>query len=173
MVVRVFGTGESLPVGGTPSAVGGPWPSLFSLLLYAVRILPAVLVAQSFDTTFFSGCTNTLELAASPVLLRTTAELAAADPNPFPAKGYWYWEVESYTGFAGLALLVVFELWPWTNRDHKGLILALPNAALSLSSVGRLHIAFRILRVPLLSTQRQSSRVFLPRLSILDVPAGM
>jgi len=136
----------------------------FSVLLSAVRILPPLLEASHFDTEFRSGFTSVLETLSSFVLLKVPVVKEVFSHNPLNPLGWW--ELDYYVGFLGLAFvgglgLLAFLRRPRTLPDVGPL--ALPVLMMTLLSIGKLYKVFHVLQVPLLDSQRVSSRLlYLP-----------
>ena len=98
------------------------------------------------------------------VLLKVPVATEVFSHNPLNPLGWW--ELDYYVGFLGLAFvgglgLLAFLRRPRTLPDVGPL--ALPVLILTLFSIGKLYKVFHVLQVPLLDSQRVSSRLlYLP-----------
>jgi hypothetical protein len=139
----------------------------FALLLSAVRIFPAVLEAGRFDTEFLSGYTTLGELVGGLIDLRTLSPTDIFSTNQLSPLGWW--EKDYYLGLGGLALLILFGVRIWTHeRTLAGRIspLLFPVVLMTTLSIGRFYRVFHVLQVPLLSSERVSTR-------LLALPLGL
>jgi len=153
-------TGPILRVGAT------------SLLLSMVRILPPLLHFSDFDTEFLSGFSSSGGVLSGLINLRdlTRAEIM----NPSPLSPLDWWEFDYFIGLASLGFILFFGVWKsLRSPDDKGLARAttFPILALSILSIGRIYKIFHLLQIPLLSTQRVSSRLFILPLAFLALLA--
>ena len=139
----------------------------FALLVSAVRILPAVLESGRFDTEFLSGFTTFGELASGLIELRTLSPSDIISANQLSPLGWW--EKDYYLGLGGLAFLIVFGIRIWTHeKDLAGRVshLMFPIVLMTTLSIGRFYRVFHLLQIPLLSSERVSTR-------LLAIPLGL
>lgn len=143
-----------------------------SLLLSMVRILPPLLHFGDFDTEFLSGFSSSVDLVSGLVGLRELTRASIMNPSPLSPLDWW--ELDYFIGLAGLGFILFFGVWKsLRSPDDKGLAqaAALPILALSILSIGRIYKIFHLLHVPLLATQRVSSRLFFLPLAFLALLA--
>jgi hypothetical protein len=145
-----------------------------SLLLSMIRILPPLLHYGDFDTGFLSGFSSSVDLLSGLVELRETTRAVIMNPSPLNPLNWW--ELDYFIGLAGLGFILFFGVWrSLRTPDERGLAraTALPILALSVLSIGRIYKVFHLLQIPLLSTQRVSSRLFFLPFAFLAVLAAV
>jgi hypothetical protein len=137
-------------------------------LLSAVRMLPPLLHVSDFDSAFLSGFTTVGELLEGLLnLVPPRAELVFRN-NPLSPLGWW--ELDYFVGALGLLFIVAFVAYWWRQSGDAASTyrrLLLPLAVMIALAVGRTYKLFHILQVPLLSSQRVSSRLLFLPLSLL------
>lgn len=141
---------------------------VFSLFLSAVRILPSLLILQEFDTDFLSGFTSVGEMIAGTSILIGPTRMINLSPSLINPLGWW--ELNYYVGILGVAFILIFGIFLWIkNKDQYETFspLILPVILLLGLSIGRIYKIFHLLHIPLLSSQRVSSRLFILPLLIL------
>jgi len=145
---------------------------VFSLLLSAIRLLPPVLNTADFDTAFLSGFTTVGELLESLVrLVPPRPDLVSASSRIGPLG---WWELDYFVGVLGLVYIVIFGTYWWTRGKPPTMAyrrLLLPVAVMTAFTVGRMFNLLHLLQVPLLSSQRVSSRMFYLPLTVVVVLA--
>jgi hypothetical protein len=144
----------------------------FSLMLSMVRILPPLLEASRFDTEFLGGFVSVRDLLSAFVDLRLPVAAQGASDLALSRLGWW--ELDYYIGAVGLVFVAYYGLVPFLRRRQDPSLfpqLIMPIFLLAALSVGRLYKVFHILSVPLLSSQRVSSRLLIVPLSMLVVLA--
>jgi hypothetical protein len=133
-------------------------------LLGAVRIVPPLLHAGEYDTSFLSGFSTVEELSEGLLHLVPPIPEAVFRNNPLNPLGWW--EMDYFIGVTGLVFLAAFVAYLWQSdharrRDYARLLL--PVVVMTAFTLGRTYKLFHDLGVPLLSTQRVSTRIlFLP-----------
>ena len=145
---------------------------IFAILVSMFRILPPALEAGKFDSAFLSGFDSAFQLVSSTVVLRFAEKSQVFLNDPLNPLGWW--ELDHYIGFVGLALVVVFGIGLWFRRQpsfrqYRELIF--PIMGMTVLSIGRIYKPINALGVPLLSSQRVSSRFFIFALVFLLVLA--
>jgi len=145
---------------------------VFSLFLSAIRLLPPVLNAADFDTAFLSGFTTVSELLESLVrLVPPRPELVSGSSRISPLG---WWELDYFVGVLGLTYIAIFGAYWWMRGKPPTIAyrrLLLPVAVMTALTVGRMFNLFHLLQVPLLSSQRVSSRMFYLPLTVVVVLA--
>jgi len=147
---------------------------VFSLFLSSIRILPPMLHASDFDTAFLSGFTTVAELLEGLTKLAPPRPEFAAGTTPASPLGWW--ELDYYIGALGLAYIGYFGIYWWLKRSppttrYRKLLLIV--AVMTALAVGRTFNLFHVLQIPLLSTQRVSSRLLYLPLGVLIVLASI
>jgi hypothetical protein len=115
-----------------------------------------------------------VDLLSGLVELRETTRALIMNPSPLSPLNWW--ELDYFIGFAGLSFILFFGVWRSLHSpDERGLArsTAFPILALSVLSIGRIYKIFHLLYIPLLSTQRVSSRLFFLPLAFLAVLAAV
>jgi hypothetical protein len=146
----------------------------FAGLVSAIRIFPPALEIGKFDSAFLSGFDSAYQLLTSTVDLKLAVHSEIFRNTPINPLGYW--ELDNYIGLIGLLFVGLLGLGFWLRyRGHepgyKALIL--PVVAMTVLSIGRIYEPINRLGVPLLSSQRVSSRFFIFALLTLLVLAGI
>jgi hypothetical protein len=135
----------------------------FAILLSMARILPPVLEAGNFDTEFLSGYTSTFDLLAAFVTLRPAIRDQVFGLSPLNPLNWW--ELDIYLGLLGLTFALFYGFFKVQRNEslpqYKGLLW--PILIISVMSLGRVYKLVHLLSIPLLDSQRVSSRLlFLP-----------
>lgn len=144
---------------------------VFAAGLGASRLLPPLLELHAFDTAFLSGYPTTLDLAEALVVLHPTFPEFVFSSSGLTNLNWW--EFDLYIGLVGAFVLLVFGakglLFPPTNQSYYR-ALTLPILAMTVLSIGRVYGILHLTQIPLLSSQRVSSRmVFVPFAVLLVV----
>ncbi len=135
--------------------------SIAALLLSLGRILPAALVVGEFDNKFLSGFTSAGQLLASLVEIRIASPNEALTHTPLSPLGWW--EIDHFVGVLGLGFLVIFGLVLGARNSQRRRLLAelaLPMGAMAFLSVGRVFKLVNMTGIPLLASERVSTRFF-------------
>jgi hypothetical protein len=107
------------------------------------------------------------------VQLRLPIPEQAFSNSPLSPLGWW--EIDHYVGVLGLAFILVYGvLIPWLDRppETRSRVLAAPILAMTVLSIGRLFEPINALGIPLISSQRVSTRFMILPLLFLLVLAG-
>lgn len=146
----------------------------FAGLVCAVRILPPALEAGRFDSAFLSGFDSGYQLIGSMVDLRLAVQSEIFRNTPLNPLGWW--ELDHYIGLVGLLFVVGFGITHWVREQDQApayRALILPVLAMTVLSIGVIYQPINRLGVPLLSSQRVSTRFFVFALIMLTVLAGI
>lgn len=146
----------------------------FAIFASMVRILPAALVSGKFDVAFLSGFDTFAQLVSSMMNLKLAVRDQVFRNTPLNPLGWW--EMDHYIGLLGFIFLLVFCLSVWVRRregqfDYRELII--PVMAMVLFSVGRIFKPISMLEIPILSSQRVSTRFFVLALVVMVILAGI
>lgn len=147
---------------------------LFAGLVCAVRILPPALEVGRFDSAFLSGFDSAFQLLSSTVDLKLAVHSQIFRNTPLNPLGWW--ELDHYIGLVGLLFVVGFGLTIWLREAGPApstRALILPSLAMTVLSIGRIYEPINRLGIPLLSSQRVSTRFFVFALIVLTVLAGI
>jgi len=146
----------------------------FAGLVCAVRILPPALEVGRFDSAFLSGFDSAFQLLSSTVDLKLAEHSQIFRNTPLNPLGWW--ELDHYIGLVGLLFVVGFGVTIWLRENGPGpsyRALILPSLAMTVLSIGRIYEPINRLGIPLLSSQRVSTRFFVFALIVLTVLAGV
>jgi hypothetical protein len=142
---------------------GRLWPALWRALawsaaLSAVRLLPAYFVARRREQVFVTGYPSLLDVWHGLVTVR---DAAFGKRGGFLGRVDW-WEFDAYVGPAGLAFLLVFGLvlarrHPVLRPPAERTLLG-PLAVLAVFSFADAYLVLNLSGLPLLESQRVSSR---------------
>jgi hypothetical protein len=147
---------------------------VFAGLVSAVRILPPALQAGRFDSAFLSGFDSAAQLLISMVDLKLANHSEIFRNTPLNPLGWW--EIDHYIGLIGLLFVAGLGATIWMRdqaRFSKYRALILPALAMTVLSIGRIYEPINRLGIPLLSSQRVSTRFFVFALLVLAVLAGI
>jgi hypothetical protein len=137
---------------------------LFSVLLSMIRILPPALEAGNFDTDFLFGFTTVGEMFSALTNLKIPGFNEIIIHGSINPLGYW--ELDHFIGMVGLAVVLIFGVLPWFRAEaskHRYHALWVPISILAIASIGQVYQIVHVLRIPLFSSQRVSTRLlFLP-----------
>jgi hypothetical protein len=139
----------------------------FSLLLSLFRLLPPAVEFIGGGKGFISGFPTVTDMFAALVVLKYPAEALS---GPFKSLGWW--EVDTYVGLIGLAFLLYFGVYRTWRKQRPIRALLAPIAVLTFLSIGKIYILINHLPIPLLDSERVSSRFFiLPVVTLIILAA--
>jgi hypothetical protein len=146
----------------------------FAGLVCAVRLLPPALETGQFDTAFLSGFDTSTQLVDSMLNLRLATQAEVFRNSPLNPLGWW--ELDHFIGLVGLLFVAGFGLSLWVRRRSDSPTypeLAVPVLGMTVLSIGRIYEPINRLGIPLLSSQRVSSRFFVYALVFLTFLAAI
>ncbi len=135
---------------------------LFSLPLCLVRFLPPAVEFLGGGKNFVSGFPTVTDLFAAMIVLKYPVE---AISKSFSSLGWW--EVDSYIGLIGLVFVIGFGVYQTWHRGADKVSLLAPTAVLIFLSIGQIYAVINHLPIPLLDSERISSRFFILPLAVL------
>jgi hypothetical protein len=147
---------------------------VFAGLVSAIRILPPALEMGKFDSAFLSGFDSAFQLLSSTVDLKLAVHSEIFRNTPLNPLGYW--EIDHYIGLMGLLFVAFLGIGIWVRDqapDASYRALILPVVGMTVLSIGRIFEPINRLGIPLLSSQRVSTRFFVFALIMLTVLAGV
>ncbi len=149
--------------------LGGPAlkASAAAVLLSMGRILPAALEVGRFDSAFLSGFASVQQLLASLVEIRVPIQAQVFDVSPLNPLGWW--EIDHYVGLVGLAFLLLCGIGLGLRENSRLRQLSVPVFGMLFLSIGRIYRPVNLLGIPLISSQRVSSRFAILTLLFLVV----
>ncbi|HEY3666618.1 MAG TPA: hypothetical protein VGL19_11480 [Polyangiaceae bacterium] len=164
VIACAMGCSRALWSGGA-SALG------LGLGLSGLRLLPALLVLRLMPSSGFLGGYATLSDDAASLLNIRGPEFPAA-PGKFGSLGWW--EYDAYIGEVGLLFLAYFGVWRGWQRRRSGdspyAALLLPLALVALLSFSVVAYPLYAVRMPLLASERVTSRyLVIPLLVLITV----
>lgn len=145
---------------------------LVSGLAGSARLLPPVLEASKQDTEFLSGFASLTEMLQSLIDIRVPGTPGIIRASGLSPLGWW--EIDHFVGIAGLILIGYFGIYLWLKQSPATLRympLLGPVIVLLTFSLGRTYRLFHLLRIPILDSQRVSTRLFIVPFTILIVIA--
>ncbi len=140
---------------------------LFSVLLSALRILPAAVQFSSGGVDFISGFPTLADFLAALVVLKPPAQSQA-----WAWQFLGWWEVDTYLGVLGLAFLIWFGIVHTWRKGGAFRHLLVPIFVITLLSIGIVYKVITLLPLPLLDSERVTSRFFIVSLVFLMILAG-
>jgi hypothetical protein len=145
---------------------------LFSILLSAVRILPAGLSYATEENRFISGYFSLSDMLSGFITLKHPSE---AQSGMYTSLGWW--EVDIYTGLLGLGFLAIFGLYfTWKATTPDGLLhrkLLAPIFGMVVLSIGKIYQPINMLPIPLMDAERVSSRFLIIPVFMAIVVGGI
>jgi hypothetical protein len=126
---------------------------LFSALLSLVRILPPAVEFFNSGPSFISGFPSVTDMLSSLVVLYNPS-----NTQWFISEELGIWEVDTFIGFIGAALLVYFGIYQTWRRGGRLTALFAPVLLLAFLSIGYIYKIFNWASLPLLSSERITSR---------------
>lgn len=137
---------------------------LFSLPLCFFRFLPPAVEFLGGGKNFVSGFPTVTDLFSAMIMIKYPGDALS---EVFTSLGWW--EVDSYIGLIGLAFIIFFGVYQtWRKRDVSASLLA-PSAVLIFFSIGQIYAIINHLPIPLLDSERISSRFFILPLALLII----
>jgi hypothetical protein len=137
---------------------------LSGVALSLLRLLPPTVEFLSGGPRFISGFPSITDLLAALVVLKYPAEVAS---GPFKSLGWW--EVDTYIGFLGLVFIACFGVFTTWRKHSRELVLLAPVSLVEFLSIGRIYSFIAQLPLPLLDSERITSRFFILPLVVLAV----
>jgi hypothetical protein len=135
---------------------------LFSLLLSLFRFLPPAIEYVGGGKNFISGFPTVTDLFSAMIVLKYPAEALSGG---FKSLGWW--EVDTYIGLIGLAFLIYFGIYQTWRKGTSTKTLLAPIAVVTFLSIGQIYSVINRLPIPLLDSERISSRFFIVPLVVL------
>lgn len=148
--------------------------AVFAVLLSMFRILPPALDSGTFDVEFLSGFDSAVQLVTSTVDLKLPLRAVVFRNTPLNPLGWW--EMDHYIGLIGLLFISLLGAGIWFRREQwlaRYRALALPVILLIVLSIGRIFKPISALQIPMLSSQRVSTRFFILALMVLTILAAI
>jgi hypothetical protein len=135
---------------------------LFSLLLSLFRLLPPAIEYLGSGKDFISGFPTVTDLFTALVVLKSPAEALS---GPFKSLGWW--EVDTYLGLLGLAILLYFGIYQTWRKGSSTKTLLAPIAVVTFLSIGKIYSVINHLPIPLTDSERISSRFLIVPVVVL------
>ena len=135
---------------------------LFSLLLCLFRFLPPAVEYVGGGKNFISGFPTVTDLFSAMSVLKYPAEALSGG-----IKSLGWWEVDTYIGLIGLAFLIYFGIYQTWRKGSSTKTLLAPIAVVTFLSIGQIYSVINHLPIPLLDSERISSRFFIVPLVVL------
>ncbi len=130
---------------------------LFTLLLCTFRFLPPALeFLGGGRISFISGFPSVTDLFSGMILLKFPSPALAPLTEPLG-----WWELDYFIGLIGLAFIVYFGVFHAWRGENSPKSLFAPMATLVFLSIGDIYRAIYLLPIPLLDSERVSSRFFI------------
>lgn len=140
---------------------------LFGALLSALRILPAAMQFAGGGVDFVSGFPTLVDFLAALVVLKPPEQSQA-----WAWQFLGWWEVDTYIGGLGLIFLTWFGLVHTWRKGGIQRSLLVPIFVIFLLSIGIVYKAITLLPLPLLDSERVTSRFFIVSFLFLLTLAG-
>jgi hypothetical protein len=137
---------------------------LFSLPLCLFRFLPPAIEFLGGGKIFISGFPTVTDLVAAMIVLKYPAEALS---GAFKSLGWW--ELDSYVGLIGLVFIIFFGVYRTWRKGTSTVSLLPPIAVLTFLSIGQIYSLVNHLPIPLLDSERITSRFFILPLAVMIV----
>jgi hypothetical protein len=157
-----------MAVGPGRLAIGAglAWAGAFSLL----RLAPAAVILQGRrDAELQTGYPGLVELVQGLAIVRDAGVPRTGGGS---MGGLQWWEFDTYVGPVALVWLLVFGLRALVPADRRWR-LAVPIGVMTLLSMDRLYAPVNALGIPLLASQRVTSRFLIVPLLLVAVLAAI
>jgi hypothetical protein len=143
---------------------------LFSVLLNMIRIIPPA-ITSGFDIGYLGGYVSITDIFTTMV----TRRIPCDEVECRPILGNMDWmEYEYYIGFVGLAFILICGIALWRRKSeiscqYRGL--QIPLIIMALLTLESVYGPISQLGIPLLNSERVSSRMLIVPLSVMFVIA--
>lgn len=137
---------------------------LFSLALCLVRFLPPAIEFVGGGKYFISGFPTVTDLFSAMIVLKYPVEALS---GAFSSLGWW--EVDSYVGLIGLVFLLGLGVYQSWRKESGTRSLLAPIGVLTFLSIGQIYSVINHFPIPLLDSERISSRFFILPLAVMIV----
>jgi hypothetical protein len=134
----------------------------FSLLLCLFRFLPPAIEFIGGGKQFISGFPTVTDLFSGLIVLKYPAEALSWGET---ALGWW--EVDTFIGLIGLFLIIYFGIYQTSRKGYPINTLMVPIALITFLSIGQVYSVINHLPIPLLDSERVSSRFIILPLVLL------
>jgi hypothetical protein len=141
---------------------------LMSVLLSALRIVPAAMQFAGGGVDFVSGFPTVTDLLAALVVLWPPNQAQA-----WAWKSLGRWEVDSFVGLIGLAFLLWFGVAGTWRKGKPWRDLFVPIVVLVVLSIGHVYRPITLLPLPLVDSERIPARFLIVPLVFLIVLASL
>ena len=135
---------------------------IFSMLLCLFRFLPPAVEYVGGGKNFISGFPTVTDLFSAMIVLKYPAEALSGG---FKSLGWW--EVDTYIGLIGLAFLIYFGIYLTWRKGSSTKTLLAPIAVVTFLSIGQIYSVINHLPIPLVDSERISSRFLIVPLVVL------
>jgi hypothetical protein len=156
-------------------AIGPGRPAIGAALVWGsavglVRLAPAAIILQGRrDAELQTGYPGLVELAQGLAIVRDAGVPRVGGGS---MGGLQWWEFDAYVGPVALLWLLVFGARALVAPERRGR-LAVPIAVMTLLSMDRLYSPVNALGIPLLASQRVTSRFLIVPLLLVAVLAAV
>ncbi len=137
---------------------------LFSLLLCLFRFLPPAIEYLGGGKNFISGFPTVTDLVSGLVVLKYPAEALSWGKTVLG-----WWEVDTFIGLIGLFLIIYYGIYQTSRKGYPTNTLMMPIALMTLLSIGQIYSVINHLPIPLLDSERVSSRFIILPLVVLII----
>jgi len=137
---------------------------LFSMLLCLFRFLPPAIEFLGGGKSFFSGFPTVTDLVSGLIVLKYPSEALSWGKT---AVGWW--EVDTFIGLIGLFLIIYFGIYQTSRTGYPTNTLMIPIALMTFLSIGQIYSVINHLPIPLLDSERVSSRFIILPLVVLII----
>lgn len=134
----------------------------FSLLLCLFRFLPPAIEYVGGGKSFISGFPTVTDLFSAMIVLKYPAEAITGG-----IKSLGWWEVDTYIGMIGLGFVITFGVYQTWRKGSGTKTLLAPIAVVTFLSIGQVYSVINHLPIPLVDSERISSRFFIVPLVVL------
>lgn len=139
----------------------------FGVLLSALRVVPAAMQFYAGGVDFISGFPTLADFLSALVALKAPDQSQA-----WAWKFLGWWEVDTFIGLLGLAFLLWFGVIRVWRRGESHRVLLVPIFVITVLSMGSVYKVITLLPLPLLDSERVTSRFFVVALVFLMMLAG-
>lgn len=134
----------------------------FGVLLSALRVVPAAIQFYGGGVEFISGFPTLTDFLSALVVLKSPAQSQA-----WAWESLGWWEVDTFVGLPGLAFLFWFGIVHAWRTGGKRRHVLVPILVITFLSIGNVYRIVTLLPLPLLDSERVTSRFFIVALVFL------
>jgi hypothetical protein len=134
---------------------------VFTFIVSAFRLLPAILVATQYRQSFLNGYPSLFSILDNLVNLPSATSTSFSNPYVGLGQSIGEWEVTAFVGLVGALFLIYFGIYRGLLKGSSPFrTLLFPLGVLLLLCFGPVFQIFQSLPIPLIQGERVAARLF-------------